>query len=122
MAVCVAVFSVINAMVFAPIPGVRDRQHMVQLRWSNNNGQFTNAEFEAIDAAAATQFSSIAAEGNRVLPLALPSGPAAKMVAFASAHYFETLETRPVVGRLLDAGDADSGAPPVAVISEGRQI
>jgi predicted permease len=124
MAICVAVFSVVNAMVFAPIPGVRDRQHLVQIRWNNNNGPFTISEFEAIDAGASTTFNSIAAEGIRVLPLALPSGPASNPVAFASARYFETLGTRPVVGRLLGAGDSDSGAPPVAVISEGlwRQV
>lgn len=119
MAICVAVFSVVNVMVFAPIPGVRDRQHLVQIRWSNNNGQFTNSEFAAIDAAASTTFDSIAAEGNRVLPLALPAGPAFRPVVFASARYFETLGTSPVAGRLLRAGDSDLGAPPVAVISEG---
>ena len=32
MAICVAVFSAFNAMVFEPIPGVRDRQQLVQLR------------------------------------------------------------------------------------------
>ncbi len=118
MAICVAVFSVVNVMVFEPVPGVRDRQHLIQIRW-NNNGQFTNAEFAAIDAATSTTFDSVAAEGNRVLPLALPSGPASRPVAFASARYFETLGTRPVAGRLLRALDSDSSAPPVAVISEG---
>src|SRR5450830_1803541 len=88
MAICVAVFSVINAMVFAPIPGVRDRQHLVQIRWNNNSGPFTNSEFAAIEAAASTTFDSIAAEGDRVLPLALPSGPASRPVVFASARYF----------------------------------
>jgi predicted permease len=118
MAICVAVFSVVNAMVFSPIPGVRDRQHLVQIRWIDNDGPFTDSEFTAI-AAASTTFDGIAAEGNRVLPLALPSGPAARPVAFASARYFETLGTSPVAGRLLREGDSDSGVPPVAVISEG---
>jgi predicted permease len=119
MAICVAVFSVVNAMVFAPIPGVRDRQHLVRIRWSDNNGQFTSSQFAAIDAAASNTFDSIAAEGNRVLALALPAGPASRPVVFASARYFETLGTSPIAGRLLRAGDSDSGAPPVAVISEG---
>ena len=119
MAICVAVFSAVNAMAFAPIPGVRDRQHLVQIRWNNSNGSFTIAEFEAIDAGASTTFDSIAAEGNRLLPLALPSGPASKPVAFASARYFEMLGTSPVAGRLLRARDSDASAPPVAVISEG---
>jgi MacB-like periplasmic core domain len=119
MAICVAVFSVVNVMVFAPIPGVRDRQHLVQIHWSNINGQFTNAEFAAIDAAALTAFDSVAAEGNRVLALALPGGPASRPVVFASARYFETLGTRPIAGRLLRPDDSESGAPPVAVISEG---
>src|SRR4051794_26497046 len=98
MAICVTVFSVVNTMVFEAMPGVRDRQHLVHIFWNNSNndnsGQFTNSEFAAFDAAASSTFDSIAAEGIRVLPLALPSGPASKPVAFASARYFETLGTR----------------------------
>src|SRR3954469_631209 len=85
MAVCVAVFSVVNAMVFAPIPGVRDRQHLVRIRWSDNNGQFPSAEVPAIDSTPSNACDSIAAEGYRVLALALPAGPASRPVAFASA-------------------------------------
>ncbi len=119
MAICVAVFSAVNAMAFAPLPGVRDRQHLVHIQWNDNDGRSTISEFEAIDASASATFNSVAAEGIRVLPLALPAGPASKPVAFASARYFELLGTRPVAGRLLGAGDSNPGAPPAAVISEG---
>src|SRR4029079_15201994 len=117
MAICVAVFSAFNAMVFAPIPGVRDRQQLVQLRWGDGSVTFSPAEVEAIDAAM-TGFSSTAAARTRVLPAALPSGPAAKLVAFASVRYFDTLQTRAAAGRLLDARDANPAAAPAAVISD----
>ena len=117
MAICVAVFSAFNAMVFEPIPGVRDRQQLVQLRWGDGSVTFSPAEIQAIDAAM-TGFSSTAAESTRVLPAALPSGPAAKLVAFASVRYFDTLQTRAAAGRLLDARDANPAAAPAAVISD----
>jgi predicted permease len=118
IAVCVTVFSVVNTMVFAPIPGVRDRHELVQIRWSDKE-QVSRADVETIEAASLALFQSVAAEGRRVLPLTLPSGPASKPVAFVSARYFDMLGTRPVGGRLLQAEDSESSAPPVAVISEG---
>jgi len=44
MAICVAVFSAFNAMVFEPIPGVRDRRQLVQLRWGDGSVTFSPAE------------------------------------------------------------------------------
>jgi predicted permease len=73
---------------------------------------------EAIEAGTGAAFSGVAAEGNQILPLALPSGPVSRPVAFISARYFETLGTSPIAGRLFDARDSDPGAPPAAVISE----
>jgi ABC-type antimicrobial peptide transport system permease subunit len=118
MAVCVAVFSAINAMIFSPIPGVGERAHLVMIRWSNGGERSSTAEFEAIAAAATGVFGGVAAESVRVLAVSLPSGAASKAVAFASDRYFEVLRTSAVAGRLLGVRDAASGAPPAAVISE----
>jgi hypothetical protein len=44
MAVCVAVFSVVNVVVFATIPGISERRTLVRLSRSNHRGLFTPAD------------------------------------------------------------------------------
>ncbi len=75
-------------------------------------------DFEVIEQTLGAAFSAFAADGNRSVPVVLPSGPVTLTAAFVSPSYFETLGTVPVRGRLLTADDARADGPPVALISE----
>ena len=63
-------------------------------------------------------YTSVAAQGDLLLPAFLPSGPATISVAFVSRDFFRTLGTQPIRGRLLDGIRSDQAAS-VAVVSEG---
>jgi predicted permease len=118
VAVCVAVFSLINVVVFDEIVGIRDRTSLIRVRWTTHGGPFTTAEFDEFERQLPSRLTSAAAQGERSLPALLPAGPALLTVAFVSARFFDTLGTRAVIGRLLSAADADARAAPVVVIAE----
>ena len=53
MAVCGAVFSALNVLIFSDVPGVVDRNSLVRIRWAGQAASFTPAEFEALATALA---------------------------------------------------------------------
>ncbi len=118
MAVCVAVFSVVNVMIFGTVPGISERQTLTHVTWSNHRGLFTPAEFELFEQQSLRSFTTIAAQGDRTVTLLLPSGPLSASAAFVSSEFFETLGTHAVRGRLLNRADARGHAAPAVVISE----
>ena len=117
-AVCVAAFSLVNVMVFEDVPGIHDRRSLVRINWTTQGGRFTSAELDALERLRPPALGSLAAQGDRSLPVLLPSGPETLTVALVSAQFFETLGTRAVMGRLLTAVDAAPGAPPAAVVAD----
>jgi hypothetical protein len=74
MAVCVAVFSLVNAVVFSTIPGIEDRRSLVRLTWSNQRGLFTPDEFQVIDAQSSGAFTGLAAQGTARCQSYCPTG------------------------------------------------
>jgi len=118
IAVCVAAFSLVDAMVFQDVTGIRDRRTLIRINWSTRGGLFSIAEFDFLEQLRPPALAGVAAQEDRTLPVVLPSGPATLTVALVSARFFETLGTRPVTGRLLTAADADRGAPLTAVVAE----
>jgi predicted permease len=118
-AVCVAAFSLVDVMVFEDVPGIRDRRNLIRINWTTQGGLFTTAELDTLQQLHPPALASFAAQGDRGLPVLLPSGSTTLAVALVSARFFETLGTRAVVGRLLTAADADPGAPPAAVVADG---
>ena len=117
-AVCVAAFSLVDVMVFEDVPGIRDRRNLIRINWTTQGGLFTTAELDTLQQLHPPALASLAAQGDRGLPVLLPSGSTTLAVALVSARFFETLGTRAVVGRLLTAADADPGAPPAAVVAD----
>ncbi len=117
-AVCVAAFSLVDVMVFEDVPGIRDRRNLIRINWTTQGGLFTTAELDTLQQLHPPALASFAAQGDRGLPVLLPSGSTTLAVALVSARFFETLGTRAVVGRLLTAADADPGAPPAAVLAD----
>ena len=134
-----AIFSLINAVLFRPLP-VRDARQLVVLRWSahsspkyhwySNYGDsqpsrnrsnpegdsFSRPFFEQVEKAGV--FSSVGgfAGGG---PLALSgNGPATSVRGQAvSGTFFATLGIQPAFGRLLQPSDDQPSAPPAVVLN-----
>jgi len=117
LAMCVAVFSVVDAVVLAAIPGIVDRQTLVRVTWSQYPGLFTPSEFQTLERSPGAALRIVAAQGEEQVVVVAPSGPMTTAAAFASDRFFEALGTRAVHGRLLTSADA-MGAAPAVVVSE----
>jgi predicted permease len=117
-AVTLAALSIVNALIFRPLPGISDRRDLVRVVWTPGATLLTTTEFEAIEPQRIQSFRALAAQGMSPLPVRLPAGPEALPVAFVSAQFFAALGTQPIAGRLLDAGDAVAEAQPVVLLSE----
>ena len=115
--VTLAALSIANALVFRSLPGITDRRDLIRVERATG-APLASAEFQAIATERLQSFTTLAAQGHSPLPVMLPAGPESLPVAFVSADFFATLGTRPAAGRLLDAGDASAGTPPVALLSE----
>jgi predicted permease len=117
MAVCLAVFSIVNTLVFAEVSGISDRTTVLRLTWSDGR-PLSPADFEPFTSDPPPSLGPAAAEGDRDVGVVLPSGAALLPAAFVSQDFFATLGTRPLLGRLLTAADADTASAPVLAISE----
>lgn len=117
MAVCVAVFSTVNTLIFAERPGISDRASLVRLTWSDGR-PLSRADVEPFATAPPPSLGTVAAEGDREVGVVLPSGAALLPAAFVSSDFFATLGTRAVLGRLLTPADERAASPPVVAISE----
>lgn len=118
MAVCGAMFSALNVLLFSDVPGVVDRSSLVRIRWIDQSGHLTPAEFEALAIAAASRTAGLAAQGDRIVPVVLRGEAASARAAFVSRDFFATLGTSPIQGRVLTPADGQPGAAPVVVIAE----
>jgi putative ABC transport system permease protein len=118
MTVCVSVFAVIDALIFAEVPGISERRTLVRLAWTAHRGLFTGEEYDVLANNGGGAFATFAAQHDRDVAIVGPAGATRVTAAFVSARFFETLGTSPVRGRLLHAGDALGSAPPAVVVSE----
>ena len=114
MSICLAVFSIVDAVVFGLRPGIADRHRLMHVRRGSSEG-LSSAEVDIVAAALAGPARSIAAESNRPVAVQLPTGAATVQAAYVSPDYFAALGTTPIAGRLLSPADRDTT---VAVISE----
>ena len=120
LAVCVAVFSTMQTVLFGEVPGVSRRADLVHVRWRNNNAPLSTVEWDRAVQLFGDPFTSLAAEGTQRMAVGLPTGPVTLTTSLVSGRYFETLGTRPVLGRLLDPTDAVDGGPLVVLL--GAQV
>ena len=117
MSVCVAVFSIVNTLVFTEVPGIDHRSTLLRLT-SSDGLPLSAADLAAFARRAAPSLRAVAAQGDRAVAVVLPSGPAVAPAAFVSPDFFAALGTRAIAGRLLTPSDADGANPPAVAISE----
>ncbi len=117
-----AVFSLVDAVLFRPLP-VRDPDRLVRVfARSEGSSDFSNSSYPVYtDYRDQSQsFASLAAYADFLpINLELPGHPVERVkAAVVTGNYFETLGVRPAAGRLLRApDDGPPGREPVAVIS-----
>lgn len=115
-----ALFSVLQAILLKPIPGVQRSADLVRIRRSWNGAPQNNQSYpDYLDLRDQSQtLAGLAAE--RVIAAHMP-GPPAQMVtgAIVSGNYFQVLGVRPSAGRLLaPQDDRTPGAHPLVVLSD----
>jgi len=109
-----ALFTVVNGMLIRPLPfGAEDQ---LQVFWSDYN--WRGAEYDHVRSGSLA-FEEIAAYSALAEPLR--AGDETKILTFvpATANLFETLGTKPLLGRGFQEGEDRPGAEPVIVISHG---
>ena len=124
IAVNVAVFSMINTMLFRELPGVRERDRIVRVLMTYreddgraSQGTLTPAEY-GIVREGLPAVPEIAAEADWDMAVAAREIEATSVNGcFVSGNYFDVFGSRPELGRLLHPADDVPGADPVVVLS-----
>jgi hypothetical protein len=110
LGVTTAAYSVVANLFFAP-SGVADEHRVVVLatRWEGNlvSGGISRSDYEDVRAAQ-TSFSSLTASAGLDVSVATPTSTDLMKAEAVDGHYFDTLGSRPVLGRAIDAQDISS--------------
>src|SRR5215475_12724561 len=111
-----AIFSVVNALVFNPLP-YPDPQRLV---WVTNdfrgNEEIGVGNFRTYQTQSKT-FDGLAAFDVGGGSLTTPDGPVGVNIVHATASLFPTLGVSPKLGRAFTPEEARPGAPPVIILS-----
>ncbi len=116
-----SVFSLVNALLFSPLPGVEDPARLVAMYADEGRGPGTASYMDYkdfVDQAAA--FSELAAFKTRDVDISTNSGTVRLRGAMVSDNYFRTLGVGPAAGRFFTPEeDQVPGAEAVVVLSHG---
>ena len=107
-----AIFTLINAVLIRPLPGVAEPDRLVRL----TNGSFSYAKFEALKAHGIF-VNTVALNADR-LPAEIDGSMQPARVLLASGDYFPALGVGAILGRTITPEDHEMHAP-VAVLSHG---
>ena len=107
-----AIFSLINAVLMRPLPGVAEPDRLVRL----TRGSFSYAKFEALKAHGI--FANTVALNDDRLPAEIDGSLQSTRVLLASGDYFSALGVAALLGRTISPEDDQTQAP-VAVLSHG---
>jgi predicted permease len=122
MAANIVAFSVMNAAVFRPFPGVNAQDGLVRLNFSRPDGRGTNVASTYRDLQLLREtvhgLAGISAYHDAEVTISVARQPQIASAAFVTANYFEVLGVIPAAGRILTAeDDEDAWERPPAVIS-----
>jgi predicted permease len=127
----VAVFSIVNSLLYGEIPGIERRKEMVRLFVSHgmtqgaegigregmvSAGPLSRSDVEVLVNTPDPAFLGWAAEGDMRFAVSFRGQASGVVGTFVSPQYFAILGTQPSLGRLLAPHDDVAGAPPAAVI------
>jgi predicted permease len=115
-----AVFTTIQAVWFAPVPGMTGQDRivdMVPVVGGEDYWSWAYPDFESVRDAHAP-FESITAWAERHVTIGAAEGGMRALVAYATSGYFDVHGAHPVMGRgFLDSEDEGPGQHPVVVVS-----
>lgn len=116
-----ALFSLVNAVLLRPLPGIAEPARLVNVHRSAADGTslhgFSHPDYRDL-AERGRRFAELAAFNGRGTSLGTGGAPEVVGTQVVSGNYFAVLGVRPMRGRLI--GPTDDGAPgasPVAVVS-----
>ncbi len=109
-----AIFSLIDAVVLHPLPGVTRPGELVDL----SGPTVSYPWYQSVRGATTASFDGLAAWRQREMSLSGGAVPSRIHGAVVSGNYFDVLGARPAAGRLFTAADEESGEA-IAVIGEG---
>jgi putative ABC transport system permease protein len=117
-----AVFSLMDGVLFKPMPGIAELDRVVQIGWTDNGQGFSYsssyADYQDYRDQTTT-FTGISAECDHFFNLGTDRIAKRIKGTLVSGNYFEVLGVKSIQGRLLQPSDAEvEGEHPVAVISE----
>ena len=118
-----AIFSLFDALTLRWLP-VRNPQELVQLKLRSARSAafagdtFSNAIVEGL-AGQKDIFSNVCGFSASTFDVGSRGSIRRVPAAWVTGEYYQTLGLTPVLGRLLEPGDDEAGAPPEAVISYG---
>ncbi|HLY20210.1 MAG TPA: ABC transporter permease [Bryobacteraceae bacterium] len=114
-----AIFSLMDALLLRPPPGVQGPDELVAFERRQAGQLLGNMGYPDFRdyRAQLKSFSGVAAEAGARVSLSTPAGSQRAVAALVSGDYFAVLRTRPAAGRLLAASDEREGGPAVAVIA-----
>ena len=107
-----AIFSLINALMIRPLPGVDQPDRLVRL----TNGNYSYPLFETLESHRV--FANTVAFTQTRTPAAVNGVPQWTQTELVSGDYYAALGVRPMLGRTLSPNDEHSRQP-VAVLSHG---
>jgi predicted permease len=115
------VYSLVNALVFRPLP-YGESERLIAITHENPAQGQTRADISlpaALDVAErARTLAGVAATDTRLVNLTGVDRPEALPAATVSGRWFELLRVRPIVGRVLRAEESEGGGARVVVLGE----
>ena len=117
-----AIFSVVHAVLLAPLPYPNDHQ-LVTIQSRNvqrnlHNQGFAPAAFREFEKQA-TSFQHVAASRYNYVNLTRVEKPTQLTDSMVTHGYFDVLGVQPLIGRTFTAADAAGGAKPTVVLNYG---
>jgi len=116
-----ALFSLVNAILLRPLPGIADAERLVNVHRTAADGTtllgFSHPDYRDLSERGG-RFAQLAAFNGRGASLGAGGAPEVVGTQLVSGNYFDVLGVRPLRGRLLnEADDRAPGASPAAVVS-----